>query len=114
MFGETYTAAGNVDFVSEDLQRSIDRSKMIEASATNDKYSVAICCFLLLGDANGQYLASSSSEELSIKQRHQLIEKHNYLGKAFVCKLMHDEITAVDASLKFHELLLITGEATEM
>ena len=24
MFGETYTAAGNLDFVCEDLQRSID------------------------------------------------------------------------------------------
>ena len=37
MFGETYAAAGNVDFISEDLLRSIDRSKMIEASATNDQ-----------------------------------------------------------------------------
>ena len=87
---------------------------MIEASATNDKYSLAICCFLVLGDANGKYLASLSSEELSIKQRHQLIEKQNYLGKTIVCKLLHDEITAVDTTLKFHELLLITGEAAEM
>ena len=87
---------------------------MIEASAANDKYCLAICCFLVLGEANGKYLASLSNEALSINQRHQLIEKHNYLGKAIVCKLLHDEITAVDASLKFHELLLITGEATEM
>ena len=87
---------------------------MIEASATNDKYSLAICCFLVLGDANGKYLASLSSEELSIKQRHQLIEKHNYLGNTIVWKLLHDEITTIDASLKFHELLLITGEAAEM
>ena len=87
---------------------------MIEASTTNDKYSLAICCFLVLGDANGKYLASLSSEGLSIKQRRQLIKKHNYLGKAIVCKLMHDEITAVDPCLKFHELLLITVEAAEM
>ena len=33
---------------------------MIEASATNDNYSLAICCFLVLGDANGKYLASLS------------------------------------------------------
>ena len=87
---------------------------MIQTSATNDKYSLAICFFLVLGDANGKYLASLNSEELSIKQRNQLIEKQNYQGKYFVCKLLHDEITAVDASLKFHELLLITGEAAEM
>ena len=87
---------------------------MIEASAAIDKYNLAICCFLVPGDANGKYLASFSNEALSIMQRHQLIEKQNYLGKAIVCKLMHDEITAVDASLKFHELLLITGEEAEM
>ena len=87
---------------------------MIEASAANDKYSLAICCFLVLGDANGKYLASLSNEALRTKQRHQLIEKQNYQGKAIVCKLMHEEITAVDASLKFHELLLITDEAAEM
>ena len=69
MFGETYAAAGNQDFVSEDLWRSIDKSEMIEASSTNDKYSLAVCCFLVLGDANGKYLASLSNDGLSIKQR---------------------------------------------
>ena len=29
-------------------------------------------------------------------------------------QVAQDEITAVDASLKFNELLLISGEATEM
>ena len=69
MFGETYAAAGNQDFVCEDLRRSIDKSEMIEASSTNEKYSLAVCCFLVLVDANGKYLASLSNDGLSVKQR---------------------------------------------
>ena len=56
---------------------------MIEASATYDKYSLAICCFLVIGDANGKYLASLSSDELSIKQRHQLSENTQLPRKGY-------------------------------
>ena len=47
---------------------------MIEASPENDNYCLAICCFLVLGDVNGKYLASLSDEVLSIAQRTKLIE----------------------------------------
>ncbi len=51
-FGDSYSAAGNLDFISEDHSRKIDSCKKIEATAARDNYSLAICCYLVLGDNN--------------------------------------------------------------
>ncbi len=69
-FGEAYSAAGNPDFVCEDLMKKIEGNKKVKASAANDNYSLAVCCFLVLGDATGEYLASLSADELSFKKKH--------------------------------------------
>ena len=113
-FGESYSAAGNPDFINEDILNKIEASKKIKATPANDNYSLGICCFLVLGDVTKEYLASLSADALSFKKRELLINKQNFIGKAIVQKLLKNEITAIDASMKLHELLLITGAADEM
>jgi len=42
-----------------------------------------------------------------------MIEKENFIGKNIILKVMQNEISAVDASIRLHELLVITGAKSE-
>ena len=48
--GTSKSAGGNPDFISKEISEKIERGKKIKSSKENDLYSLAICCFMILGD----------------------------------------------------------------
>ena len=51
-------AGGNPDFISEKLSEQIDKGKKIKSSKKNDLYSLAVCCYLLVGDEGKTFFIS--------------------------------------------------------
>ena len=63
--GSSVIAGGHPDFVTGEFLSKIENGKKIKSSFKNDLYSLALCCFLLLGD-NEKKFAVSMTEELPL------------------------------------------------
>jgi serine/threonine protein kinase len=48
--GTTHSAGGNPDFISKEMTEKIAKGKKVKSDKSDDLYSLAICCFMLVGD----------------------------------------------------------------
>ena len=73
-------AGGNMCFVSDKFWMRIEKSKVVKASPKEELFSLAVCCFMILGDKNKKFYESMSAEtpEFDFKSRDTLMMSENY------------------------------------
>ena len=64
--GRQISAAGNPDFISQEMTIAIQKKQKIEAKFQTDLYALALCCFLVLGDKQRKFFISLSEDGLDI------------------------------------------------
>lgn len=57
------TAGGNLDFITSRIAELIKANKKMKSAKRNDLYSLAICCYLLVGDKDKRLFESLSDED---------------------------------------------------
>ena len=62
--GTLMNASGNPDFINTVMQKAINQKKQIKVSYLNDFYSLALLCYLLLGDKKRIFIDSLSGDAL--------------------------------------------------
>ena len=67
-------------FVSNKFWKKIEKSTVIKASPKEELFSLAVCCFMILGDKNKKFYESMSADtpEFVFKSRDTLMKSENY------------------------------------
>ena len=48
-------AGGNMCFVSDKFWKKIEKSMVVKASPKEELFSLAVCCFMILGDMHKKF-----------------------------------------------------------
>lgn len=104
--GSTAHAAGNLDFVPAFMFEAITDGTKIETNVMNDVYSLALCCYLLLGDAERRFFRSLSEKSIPVKEKELMVLKDDFPGSEVVNKMLTGKIGATEAAESLNNLIL--------